>query len=168
MWPTKFSRIPGFRKRSSPVYKAWASMIRRCHNEKDRDYKYYGARGITVCFRWHDLQLFLADMGPSFRSGLTLERKHVHGNYEPDNCRWATRKEQAINRTSSNLLTNPKTGESCTVSDWARRYGLSRNTITSRIRLGYTDFFILVGEKHAMRNGIKKTSFAEEARNVAD
>jgi len=78
------------------VYKIWAGMLKRCENEKDKSYRYYGGRGIKVCASWHDFQLFYADMGEP--NGLTIDRIKNDKDYEPGNCRWATRLTQAQNR----------------------------------------------------------------------
>ena len=84
----------------TPEYISWVAMQQRCSNPKKDGYKYYGARGITVCARWKGRQgfeHFLADVGPRPK-GTTLDREKVNGNYEPDNCKWATPTEQANNR----------------------------------------------------------------------
>lgn len=79
------------------MYKLWYSMIQRCHYHKSISYKYYGARGISVCDRWRKFENFYADMGDR-PIGLSLDRIDNNGNYEPGNCRWATTKEQYHNR----------------------------------------------------------------------
>lgn len=79
-----------------PEYFVWKTMRQRCNNPKSKDYKWYGALGVTICDRWSDFPTFFADMGPA--NGLTLDRIDASGNYEPNNCRWATWETQRKNK----------------------------------------------------------------------
>jgi hypothetical protein len=84
---------------SSPEYAIWSAMINRCENNKSRNWKNYGGRGIKVCRRWRaDFMNFYRDMGSRPAIRLTLERRNNDGDYKPSNCCWATRSEQAFNR----------------------------------------------------------------------
>lgn len=81
----------------SLTYESWHAMIQRCTNPKLRAWRWYGARGITICKRWLKFENFYADMGERPR-GLTLDRKNNDGHYNQTNCRWATWSEQNLNR----------------------------------------------------------------------
>lgn len=112
------------------TYKSWSEMRNRCNNSKDRVYKYYGSRGITICSRWENFESFFADMGlrPKNKS---LERIDNNGNYEPLNCKWATAKEQARNTRANRIIIYGKKTQ-CLVA-WAEELNIKYNTLWARL-----------------------------------
>jgi hypothetical protein len=135
----------------TPTYVTWVTMRRRCNNKNFAQYPSYGGRGISVCARWDDFENFLADMG--YRpDGLTLERIDNDGDYAPDNCRWATHKEQCNNRRSSRLI--EMDGETKTLAQWCEDLGVSYGLVSMRIRLGWS-------EEDALKERPKKFTYVE-------
>jgi hypothetical protein len=115
-------------------FRAWAGMISRCRNPNYEFFKHYGGRGIKVCERWLKPENFLADMG-SAPAGTSLDRIDTNGNYEPRNCRWATRGEQMNNMRTNRLVTHG--GETKTISQWAQQIGLNPATLSHRLKRGW-------------------------------
>ncbi len=121
----------------SPEYEAWHAMIRRCENPRAIGWKNYGGRGVKVCDRWrHSSKDFLEDMGRRPSPSHSLDRIDSNGNYTPENCRWATLKEQHRNRRD-NAYVNYK-GETRCVSEWAETVGMNPELLRDRLRYGWT------------------------------
>lgn len=119
------------------VYKAWAAMKERCLNPANIHFESYGGRGITVCERWRNsFADFIADMGERM-SGCTLERIDNNGNYEPGNCKWATRREQQRNRRCNRILV--VNGTAKCISAWAEEMGVTFSVISNRLSYGWSD-----------------------------
>jgi lambda repressor-like predicted transcriptional regulator len=112
-------------------------MKERCENTNAESFPNYGARGITVCEKWsNSFVAFLNDMGPRPSKKHSIDRKENCGNYEPGNCRWATRKEQ--NSNSRSVILAEFKGKTMCAADLARRVGMSPFTLYTRLKLGLT------------------------------
>jgi hypothetical protein len=110
-------------------------MMARCNNPNNSSYPAYGGRGIKVCKRWHGhFKNFLADMGER-PDGLSLDRRDSLLGYSPNNCRWATKLEQANNKRNNRLVSH--NGETLTIAQWARKLGLKRTLLATRINKGW-------------------------------
>ncbi len=123
----------------SRTYLVWQGMHQRCSQKSEKRRRYYD-RGIRVLPAWKDFNAFLTDMGER-PYGLTLERIDNESGYSPGNCRWASRKEQARNRTTNVVLTLD--GVTASVAEWAERTGINYGTIMSRIRMGWADHDVI-------------------------
>jgi hypothetical protein len=133
----------------SPTYHSWAGMKARCLNPSHSHYRYYGERGITVCDRWQSFATFLADMGKKPR-GRSLDRIDNDGPYSPENCHWATPKEQARNKRNSRLLT--KDGVTKTIAEWSELLSIHPATISDRLQHRRTDIEALSVKKPSRRH----------------
>ena len=122
------------------IFNIWCGMLKRCNNDKNKQYKNYGGRGIKVCDRWLKFENFYKDMGNK-KDNLSIERIDNNGNYEPSNCKWATVKEQSINKRTNKYLTFKN--ECLTLSQWSEKTGINRKTIYARARIKYTPEYIL-------------------------
>jgi hypothetical protein len=109
------------------LYWIWREMRYRCNCPTNKNFAYYGGRGIRVCKRWDSFAAFLADMGRR-PPGMTLDRLDNDGDYKPSNCRWATRKEQSSNRRNCILVGG------LTLREYTRREGIPYLTVYTRLK----------------------------------
>ena len=120
---------------TSSTYYSWANMVQRCNNPKNHKYPIYGGRGITVCDSWlHSFETFLKDMGVK-PTGLTIERKDVNGNYNKENCEWASPKKQGNNKRNNRIIVF--NGMSKTESQWADYTGVPFSALRQRLYRGW-------------------------------
>ena len=122
---------------NTPLFRTWSNAKSRCCDVNSVPFKDYGGRGITVCDEWkNDFQAFYDwAISSGYKAGLTLDRIDNNKGYSPDNCRWATMKEQSNNRRNNAHLVFR--GERKTVTQWAEDTGISRNTLYKRLSNGW-------------------------------
>lgn len=128
----KFKPVHGMS--GTRIYLVWRAMLNRCNNPNVESYRTHGARGITVCKRWHQFTNFYADMGDP-PPGHSIDRINNNGNYEPGNCRWATPREQNLNSRMVKPLTYQ--GKTQSRSDWGRQSAVSEANFRWRINNGW-------------------------------
>lgn len=122
------------------LYIAWDAMKQRCYNKNNKRYKHYGGRGIKICDEWLDkengfINFYNWSMQNEYADNLTIDRIDVNGNYEPDNCRWITNKEQQSNKTNNHFITY--NNETHTITEWGKIYNINEGTICSRLQNGW-------------------------------
>lgn len=131
-----------YQRSNCPEYEIWQYMKQRCLNKNDPNYPNYGGRGIKICQKWiNSFQSFYEDMGKRTTPKHQLDRVDVNGNYEPDNCRWATVTEQANNKRNNVFITAQ--GKNLTAAQWSREVGITAEAIRRRLRYGWTPEKIL-------------------------
>lgn len=134
----------GFARRGQKTkeYHIWRGIIARCENPNNKNFHQYGGRGISICKEWrNDFTKFLKDVGKKPTPKHTIDRVDSNGNYEPNNCKWSTWKEQQNNKRSNKMLT--LNGKSLTVSQWAEQLGVKQGTLYMRVHRGWSDEKIL-------------------------
>jgi hypothetical protein len=135
----------GLKAENLKLYQVWASMRKRCVNEKDTGFSKYGARGISVCNDWNTSfkSFYIWSINNGYNIGLSIDRINNDGNYEPENCRWTTCSVQAKNTRRSlgenkaQLVKNDLKLNNCTMLEIAKKYNTSLSTI-KRIKYGKT------------------------------
>lgn len=140
------------------LYSIWSDMIYRCHNQENPNYERYGGRGISVCCEWrNDVRAFYDwAINNGYSDDLTIDRVDNDGNYCPENCRWATKVEQASNRRSNVLIT--RNGETKTMKEWACCAGIPYKVVWARInKLGWgTEKALTETVRKLKRNKVNK------------
>ncbi len=124
--------------RQTRLYNIWVRMKQRCENPYDAAYRDYGGRGISVCKDWSNYIGFRNwAVSHGYSDSLTIDRVNNDGNYCPENCRWATRKEQSRNRRNNRYIT--ANGEKHLMEDWAQITGIDKRTIHQRLKRGWSE-----------------------------
>ena len=155
-------------KNGNPVlYTVWRGMLHRCYNPKAKQFKDYGGRGIRVCPEWkNDFYRFQADMLPTYRKGLTIERTDNDDHYTPKNCCWATRKEQQRNQRVTRRVTIE--GKEYVAVELADIAGIKTDNIVERALQGLTYKEVISSQKRlnldGFKLGAKASSIARKSR----
>ena len=134
---SKGTFLPIHNGKRTKLYRVWCTMKERCSNPHHKSFRRYGGRGISVCQEWLDFSVFRDwALASGYADGRTIDRVNNDGNYEPGNCRWATRREQNRNYSRNRMLTF--NGDTKCVQDWAQELGINSTTILFRLKTGKT------------------------------
>ena len=118
-------------RKRKPLYNIWNLIFQRCYNASNPAYRFYGARGIRVCQRWHDYESFVSDMSPRPSLKHSIDRIDGNGDYSPENCRWALQQEQTLNLRSNRIIEID--GVRKPLAEWARLKGIPKSTVEARL-----------------------------------
>ena len=149
-----------------PEYNTWTGMINRCENERNPNYSRYGERGISICKRWReDFGKFMEDMGPKPSSRHSIDRIDVNGNYEPENCRWSTPREQMNNVRNNRFIT--AFGETKTIANWTtdERCKASYKCLIRRIERGHNPEGAITEPTRTSKTGVNGVYMTRYGRN---
>lgn len=151
-----------------PLYPVWKTMIARCENEKHNRYHRYGGRGISVCEDWHDFDEFSRwAVRSGYRKGYQIDRIHTDGDYEPDNCRWTTSKQNNRNRSNNRLVTWE--GQTKTLAEWAEdpRCHVEYKVLWERLQDGW-DFEKALTVPMRRKNGYRVVTAFGESKSLTE
>jgi len=125
-----------------PLYRVWADIKTRCLNKHSKSYSYYGEKGIKVCDEWKDdfYNFYLWSINNGYRKGLTIDRIDNKGNYEPQNCRWVTMKEQNNNKNNTTMVTF--NGKNQSLSVWCEELNIDYERTKCRLTRTKTKYTI--------------------------
>lgn len=152
-------------KSKNPVYNVWKGMHYRCANPNFRQWARYGGRGIKVCAEWADFDRFVLDMGPRPSPRHSLDRIDNDGDYTPDNCRWATRKEQQRNQAVTRWIAID--GQQFRAADLADVAGRKTDTIIQRAKSGLPYDEVVTAEHRRDLSGLALGGVANGERQRA-
>lgn len=158
------SHTPSFfthKESKSRLYRVWIGIKERCNNCKNKDYSYYGGRGIKACPEWDKSYLAFRDwaLASGYRDDLTIDRIDVNGSYCPENCRWVDMKTQMNNTRANRKIT--QNGETRTMAEWAERTGIAYETIRYRATSGKpADDVLRLPQKRREKSGNKNETTA--------
>lgn len=129
----KYANYGTHNKYKTRLYTIWVNIKSRCNRETATGFQYYGGKGIKICEEWSTnfINFYNWSMNNGYSDDLTIDRIDVNGNYEPSNCRWVSKKEQANNKTTNHYITY--NGETKTISQWSSITGISQNVILQRL-----------------------------------
>ena len=122
-------------QRNTRLYRIWRDMKQRCYDRNAKNYHNYGGRGIEVCLEWKNSfkSFYEWSINNGYNNDLSIDRINVNGNYYPDNCRWATVKEQCNNTRKNVMITY--NGKSQTLKEWAEELNINYHTLWKRIKV---------------------------------